>query len=117
MTVAGHTFVSNGPEHTELSEPIGRLAGLALRIEDPAVLRDALVSVAELLAGGAAVAVAVAALLKAEIDRAAIDRDIVRLRTLWIRRTLIMRCMEGDVPRTFDELERGELWPRPTERI
>jgi hypothetical protein len=93
----------------------GRIAGLVLTENDPDALRDALLAAPEMHAEDSVFLVA--GLLKGEMDRAALDRDVVRLRKLWVTRNLVLRCAEIGVASARDELERGELWPQPSERI
>jgi hypothetical protein len=100
---------------TALTGPAGRLAGLALSEDGPDALRDTLLAAPEMLSEGSAFLVA--GLLRGEMDRAALDRDVVRLRKLWVARKLVLRCAEIGVASACNELERGELWPQPSERI
>ena len=57
------------------------------------------------------------ALLKHQINGAALDRDIVRVRRLWLMYELLQHCWERGPEAAFGDLERGELWPRPDARI
>lgn len=113
-TMAARTVAPAESVDPASSERVGRLAGLFL-FGDPEVLRDALLAAPELLADSTPVLAA--ALLMTEIDRAALDRDVVRVRELWVARKLLLRCADTGVAVAFGELERGELWPQPSERI
>jgi hypothetical protein len=109
-------LANGGASDRQFSEDVSRLIELFMGAETPEALRDELLAAPESLTRGFA-PITVAAVLKGELDRAALDRDVVRLRQLWIRRKLVLRCREVGVPGAFDELEGGELWPQPSERI
>jgi hypothetical protein len=115
--------VLNAASHNELSDSlgsgvvdlIGRLVNLFLGGLDPAILRDALLAEPELLTGlGPAL---VEELITSEMRRATLERDVVGARQLWLSRSLLRRCTEVGVEGAFAQLERGALWPSPTERI
>jgi hypothetical protein len=93
----------------------GRLIGLVMSENDPDAMREALLAAPEMHDRGSAFVVA--GVLNGEIDRAALDRDVVRVRKLWVTRHLVLRSAETGVAGAREALERGELWPPPTERI
>lgn len=94
---------------------VGRLVELLQGGGDPGRLRAALRAEPDLLTPP--IPVLGLGLLQSLIDDAALDRDVVRVRQLWIMHRLLTRSWESGVDVAFAELERGELWPRPGERI
>lgn len=114
------SLMSGNIRNKPIAEPgspdrVGRLVGLLLGGDDPGRLRDALLTEPELLTPP--VPLLGLGLLQSLIDNAALDRDVVRVRQLWIMHRLLVRSWENGVEVAFEELGRGELWPRPGERI
>jgi hypothetical protein len=98
-----------------LGDSFGRLVGVLLGTADPRALRQVLLDAPEMLSPVAVIAVS--ALLRSEVDRASLERDVVRVRQLWVLLTLVQRCADIGARDALDELDRGVLWPQPTEVI
>jgi hypothetical protein len=103
------------PGATAVHESASQLITLVLRIPDFALWRYALEEKPELL--GQPGPTFAASILLSNLNRAALDRDVVQVREWWRRRALLLRCAEVGVQAAFGERERGVTWPSPTETI
>jgi hypothetical protein len=103
------------PEDSALGERAGRLADLVFGPSDLDSLLDSLIAAPELLSDDT-VGVVVGQ-VRVEIDRAALDRDVVNVRELWMTHALLLRCAEIGAAGAFDELNGGLLWPQPDETL
>lgn len=107
--------VSNHTNPPETEARVSELIGLFLSDVGFGEIQGALTARPELLTQPAPFIAA--GLLESELDRAALERDIIRVRELWVRRALLLRCAEAGASEAVAELIRGDLWPGPDERI
>ena len=118
MTLAKQVEASQvnvSPALEQLADDAARVVGLALTEHDPDALIDELLRASDL--GGSTGAFVVAGVVLSEIDRAAYERDVVRVRKFWVARNLVLRWAEVGRDRAIAEWRAGKLWPQPTDTL